>query len=827
MAPKVVAPVEPVLKVEKDPYGVFVNFGVTSASLVLDVPPPRPPTPPPPTKGGKGKAPPTPEPEPVDPTLPILPPQVHLSIAYPGEFNPVDGNPVAAEGGEETASPPGPTQPLTYPLNFRRGFRTEVGEDAVNALINSKVLLRVHESDKGRVLASVPIDLLPFALGEQMIELGDVDLEPASDVPNDGARLLSGSLKGLTIQLQQRKPVPEGTAPAAAPDAEGTAAAAAGGAGVGAAGAGAGAAGEDGDGASAAEPALPPLEPFTFISEDEAPGVNVVEFVVSAMEPLPASLQASAELVGGKDGAQGKITYNVGLKLPDDGPSVLMHSVFIAGGLTFGRKRQCVKAADIEALQLPDDGPSVLMHSVFTAGGLTFGRKRQCVKAADIEALQLPDDGPSVLMHSVFTAAGLTFRRKRQCVKAADIEALQAGATSLAPEGPQPITVCCEEVLASSGLVSCLPVYEASGGKVKPLEAETPEAGSSAWQLAGTSLSMSLLFHRPVVTPWEPPERPPKSMTELVPTRDLNPFPPPATADDDFREQVRGALQELASAYAAEPAPLPETASQPTAQRHRRVIFALNRSGQYDELRNVMKAPLVRIVKEKLGKTGTMNPQEMGPKYNELYSHLMDLAHLEMDSVCNVYPAPVLQPVPTKGKLTSLWELANEFEAQWKLTSLLELANKFEAQGKLDLLQKLAPGKFESTGRLSFDWAEALHLVRLLDKDNAQGKLDRAEALHLVRLLDGDNAQVWFDHAVFKTHCAAAAAGSDSAAEDASLAAASASLQAALAIDPAHTEALSAMALVSLMQYIKFSATEQAVPAPTDAAEARGDEDAE
>ena len=58
-------------------------------------------------------------------------------------------------------------------------------------------------------------------------------------------------------------------------------------------------------------------------------------------------------------------------------------------------------------------------------------------------------------------------------------------------------------------------------------------------------------------------------------------------------------VSELATAYAAEPFPLPETATQAPAQRHRSLIFELNRTGQYGALQDSLKAPLLRLVKDR------------------------------------------------------------------------------------------------------------------------------------------------------------------------------------------------------------------------------------
>jgi hypothetical protein len=68
----------------------------------------------------------------------------------------------------------------------------------------------------------------------------------------------------------------------------------------------------------------------------------------------------------------------------------------------------------------------------------------------------------------------------------------------------------------------------------------------------------------------------------------------------------------------------------PVAQRHRSLIFQLNHSGAYTTLREGLKAPLLRVVKEELGASGTMSKREMEPLYNKLYNRLMDLVHIRL-----------------------------------------------------------------------------------------------------------------------------------------------------------------------------------------------------
>ena len=238
MAPKV-APPPSVLQEDNSLFGIFVRFTIPKASLVLvwllaekracvytscskhlcvpktsrtsltcvfnlaplsaqDVPAPvAAPVAPPkvaPKAAAKGAPPPTTAatPPPADPNAPLLPPRTHLSIAYPtSTFTPVAGNPITADGGEAAASPPGPTPPLTYAYAFARAFRWEEGSEQLHALINGSVALRVHDSTTGAVLGSASVDLLPFALGSQQLELGDVVLEPAADTQAGTAKVLT------------------------------------------------------------------------------------------------------------------------------------------------------------------------------------------------------------------------------------------------------------------------------------------------------------------------------------------------------------------------------------------------------------------------------------------------------------------------------------------------------------------------------------------------------------------------------------------------------------------------------------------------------------
>ena len=141
-----------------------------------EVPPPLPA----PQAGGKAPAKGTPPPVEAPSELPL--PQTHWSISYSSIFANVDGDPTEPE------SVPVDGQvalerklELVFNYNFNQCFRVEASTDGLELLINSKVSLQLHESGSGTVIASIHLDLLPFASkGDEKIELHGIQLEPAT-----------------------------------------------------------------------------------------------------------------------------------------------------------------------------------------------------------------------------------------------------------------------------------------------------------------------------------------------------------------------------------------------------------------------------------------------------------------------------------------------------------------------------------------------------------------------------------------------------------------------------------------------------------------------
>lgn len=147
-------------------------------------------------------------------------------------------------------------------------------------------------------------------------------------------------------------------------------------------------------------------------------------------------------------------------------------------------------------------------------------------------------------------------------------------------------------------VATCLPGYTAPAGKVKPIE-DAPADGSNAWAAAEAVIALSLKFSRPIMPPWTPPPKPARSLTELIPPRDLTPKPPPVTATDAFRNQVQGVVKSLALEYTQSiggsvgTAAGPEGSVEAQAARQKALVFELNRSGKYLELKDSLKAAVV------------------------------------------------------------------------------------------------------------------------------------------------------------------------------------------------------------------------------------------
>lgn len=172
-----------------------------------DVPPPKPAEeePKPKTPAGKTKGAPPPPPPPAEPLPPTIP-KTHFTLTYTDAFAPVAGKSSQPDAGQEDKAG-AKVQQLTFsyePL----AFRWDTGLAALEQLINANVLLKLHDSVTNNVLASMRLDLLPFAMGKQAFELPAAELAPA-DVAAEGVLKVSPSRPGCRwpALLQQQRGV--------------------------------------------------------------------------------------------------------------------------------------------------------------------------------------------------------------------------------------------------------------------------------------------------------------------------------------------------------------------------------------------------------------------------------------------------------------------------------------------------------------------------------------------------------------------------------------------------------------------------------------------
>ncbi|KAG2496263.1 hypothetical protein HYH03_005496 [Edaphochlamys debaryana] len=543
------------------------------------------------------------------------------------------------------ASPPtAPSEGSEYHYNVVKHLRRPGGKEGLMLMINGKLTVTINDSATNAVLATAAVDeLWGFAIGENTWSAADgLDLTPVVEVPEGVPKVRSARLSFASIALNER-PLPEGA------DAAALAA------------------------SPPPESELPPLLPYSYVDAEWAEKGNLVELALADIGPLPPGLQAASDLAAGKEAIPGKLFVSLGVGLPGGAPPVALTLYAVGGRL------------------------------VAPAGGEALRRELLTPEAAQALRWQLEDGVPlAVEVARYLNADGFGDPANEAYHGAAPAPELNAGLLEAGATAAQAAGLALVG-FADCGLAPCLPKYTMPAGKTKPVEEAQPP-GSSAWAKAGTTLTVTLRFARPIVPAWSPPPPPPKSLLELIPPRDLSPKPPPTTAQDDFKAKVRSIARALAEEYKAVLPPPAEPGSDAAAAaasgaeaRHKGLIFELNRSGKYAQMRDSLKTAVVALVREKYRKSGSMSPNEMALLYNDLYGTLLAATHSALNGLIDAAAArprlPPPEPVPDKQRLGQLLELAAQAEAT--------------------------------------------------------GNPTRAEALHQRRLLAKNDPQVWYEYGTF------------------------------------------------------------------------------
>ena len=99
-----------------------------------------------------------------------------------------------------------------------------------------------------------------------------------------------------------------------------------------------------------------------------------------------------------------------------------------------------------------------------------------------------------------------------------------------------------------------------------------------------------------------------------------------------FRQKCQEIVQGLSEQYQAM---FPETSAKglsedEASKRKKDLVFDLNTSGKYLQLKDSLRESVVRIVKEKYRRTGHMTHEELQGIYNDVYMYLVDEMHLAL-----------------------------------------------------------------------------------------------------------------------------------------------------------------------------------------------------
>ena len=217
------------------------------------------------------------------------------------------------------------------------------------------------------------------------------------------------------------------------------------------------------------------------------------------------------------------------------------------------------------------------------------------------------------------------------------------------------------------------------GGALKPSETEAgkefeaaPEEGAPqcAWEACGAKLEVAFSTSLPLRAPWQPPPKPEKTLEELIPAR---PKRKPEDAVDvgaEFKAKCQVVARDLAGKFGAMFEGTPSSEAE-AADRKKKIVFELNKTGKYLELKDALKESIVKIVKDKYRRSGAMTKREMQDIYNDVYMYLVDEMHVALATLFN-QREEVVEKTPDAA-LAELKALAAEYEVneQWDLAEKL------------------------------------------------------------------------------------------------------------------------------------------------------------
>jgi hypothetical protein len=124
-----------------------------------------------------------------------------------------------------------------------------------------------------------------------------------------------------------------------------------------------------------------------------------------------------------------------------------------------------------------------------------------------------------------------------------------------------------------------------------------------AWAAATepARVTFTLLMSESLLPPWAPPPPTETTVAELLPTREVvvkHEDPPEVVAAREFRAEVTRAATSLAEEFASMFTGVPaDTEPNASSTRRKKLVFELNRSGKYHDMKERLKDAAGLIVK--------------------------------------------------------------------------------------------------------------------------------------------------------------------------------------------------------------------------------------
>ena len=547
------------------------------------------------------------EPAPPAPLEPAV-----VRVTFPGEPDPI----VSEE-------PTQANEDGSYTFDFERSFERVPGAALMDALVNEPAIVVVVVGETE--LARCVLDLAPFTTGAMRVgHGGDKKARDEADDDrgdeNENARSADGEDATDASSFLPLDPVPF---PVAEPTEEG---------------------------GEAPEP-LPsnPLLPTAavafsvtasnpFVEPEDAERGLILTLAPTEIAHTPPSLSAYEDL------ESYPFVFAFGVPLPGLEPAV------VTGGRLRRRAKDATRGAwsqdpqggDAEVPEGDDPESETPAEETYVSW---FGEKnaskkfwlpassvdafRESIKGRGkklrFEVARYPAEAPETTPDPVYA--------NYHAVAEVALEALvEPGATSCAPrraflEAPE------------YGARSCLPRPAAcpDGAAAYGDEPAVPP-GAVAWAASPSPsrVAFAVTTTRPLLPPFRPPAPTETTLDELLPARAdvvVEPESVEAAAAREFREEVTRASMSLAEEYAAMFTGAPaETDAEPdgAARRRKQLVFELNRSGKYHDMKERLKDAASKIVKSRFFARSAVRPddrEELDAKYDELYVHLVEEMH--------------------------------------------------------------------------------------------------------------------------------------------------------------------------------------------------------